>query len=463
MAAIAGISGKGHREAVLGMLDALRHRANGLCEVIEDEACTLGMIHDASQKKDQLIFNRGPVQNVTAGKVPSRVYIDQGKLLLQRDRLGITPLYYGFTAGGHLCFASEVKALLKLTRTVHELLPGTIFDGQTSQNYFRLEPGPPSDDSPDVLSNKLRKRLDRIIRQSASQDTVGAWLSGGIDSSSIVALARPHVKTLHTFVAGLAGAPDLEAARSVADFVKAVHHETVVSTQDLLRVLPEVIYHLESFDALLVRSSLTNFLAGRAARDYVSEVFSGEGGDELFAGYAYLKWLPKMELEGELIDITNRLHNTALQRVDRCASAHGLTPLVSFLDPTIVQFALRIPAEYKIRNGTEKWIVRLAIRELLPPQITSRPKAKFWEGAGVGEKLAEYAEQRITDADFRREQRLPNGWTVASKEELMYYRIFRDHFGDLEDLGWMGRTKPVAQHMGNPFPAISLNWDFKPH
>jgi asparagine synthase (glutamine-hydrolysing) len=463
MGAIAGISGKGHREAVLDMLGVLRHRAKGPREVIDDEACTLGMIHAASPKQELPIFNRGPVQKVTAVKVTSRAYIDRGKLFLQRDRLGVTPLYYGFTADGHICFASEVKALLKLTRTVHELLPGTIFDGQTSQNYFRLKPRPHSDDPPDVLSNKLRKRLDRIIRQAASQDTMGAWLSGGIDSSTIVALARPYVKTLHTFVSGLAGAPDLEAARSVADFVKTVHHETVVSTQDLLQVLPEVIYYLESFDALLVRSSLTNFLAGRAARDYVSEVFSGEGGDELFAGYAYLKWLPKMELEGELIDITNRLHNTALQRVDRCASSHGLTPLVNFLDPTIVQFALRIPAEYKIRNGTEKWILRQAIRDLLPTQIINRPKAKFWEGAGVGERLAEHAEQRITDADFRREQRLPNGWTIASKEELMYYRIFRDHFGDLEDLDWMGRTKPVAEHIGKLLPTITLNWDFKPH
>jgi asparagine synthase (glutamine-hydrolysing) len=444
MAAIAGVSGKGHREAVLGMLGTLRHREKGPWEVIEDEACTLGMIHPGAPKQDQHIFNYGCVQHVTGEDFSSRAYVFLGKLFLQRDPLGITPLYYGFTADGDLCFASEVKALLNVTRVVHELLPGTIYDGQISKTYSRLEPPPPSGDSAVVLANELRNRLDKVIEQTVSQDIMGAWLSGGLDSSTIVALARPHVKTLHTFVAGLAGAPDLEAASTVADFVQTVHHEIVVSMQDLLQVLPAVIYYLESFDALLVRSSLTNYLAGLAARDYVSDVLSGEGGDELFAGYAYLKSLPKTDLAGELIDITGRLHNTALQRVDRCASAHGLTPRVCFLNPAIVQLALSIPVEYKLRDGTEKWIVRQAISELLPLQTTRRPKAKFWEGAGVGEKLAEYAEQRISDADFRREQKLPNGWTLASKEELMYYRVFQDYFGDLEDLDWMGRTKCVA-------------------
>jgi asparagine synthase (glutamine-hydrolysing) len=445
MPAIAGVSGKGHRENVQNMLRTLRHRANGPWEVIENETCTLGIIHSKVPKEDKPI-GKGHTHHVIAENTSSRAYVFRGKLFLQRDPLGVTPLYYGCTADGDLCFASEVKALLPVTRAVHELMPGTIFDGQSSKSYSRLELQPPFVDSTDVLANVLRERLDKVIEQAVSHDTTGAWLSGGLDSSTIVALARRHVKTLHTFVAGLPGAPDLEAARMVADFVKAVHHEIVVSAQDLLLLLPAVIYYLESFDALLVRSSLTNFIAGQAARNYVSYVLSGEGCDELFGGYAYLKSLPMTALAGELIDIMNRLHNTALQRVDRCASAHGLTPRVCFLDPSIVQFALRIPVEYKLRNGVEKWIVRQAVGQLLPEQITTRPKAKFWEGAGVGEKLAEYAEQRITDADFARERVLSNGWTLATKEELMYYRIFSDHFGALENLDWMGRSKGPVPH-----------------
>jgi asparagine synthase (glutamine-hydrolysing) len=441
MVAIAGVSGNGHREIVLSMLAVLRHRAAGALEVIEDKACTLGIIH--SNPSDQDVIN--PEKRGNGDNVSTLAYISDGKLYLRRDPLGIAPLYYGFTADGDLCFASEVKALLQVTRIVNELLPGTIYEGLTTKTYYRLDSQPKSVESADVLVDELHRRLERVIEQSLSQDVMGAWLSGGLDSSTIVAFARPHVKTLHTFVAGLAGAPDLEYARQVADFVKTTHHEIVASIQDLLLALPAVIYYLESFDAPLVRSSVTNFLAGMAARDYVSDVLSGEGGDELFAGYAYLKSLPEAELEGELIDITNRLHNTALQRVDRCASAHGLTPRVCFLDSSIVELAMKIPVEFKLRDGIEKWIVRRAVNAMLPPQIIRRPKAKFWEGAGVGYKLSEYAEQRITDAEFACERKLSNGWMLATKEELMYYRIFRSHFGDLENLDWMGRTKSTDQ------------------
>jgi asparagine synthase (glutamine-hydrolysing) len=73
-----------------------------------------------------------------------------------------------------------------------------------------------------------------------------------------------------------------------------------------------------------------------------------------------------------------------------------------------------------------------------------RPKAKFWQGAGVKELLLEYANQTITDRDFRRERLLPNGWLLRTKEELLFYRCFKDHFGDLPDLSWMGVTHPYA-------------------
>ena len=147
-----------------------------------------------------------------------------------------------------------------------------------------------------------------------------------------------------------------------------------------------------------------------------------------------------------MIDIIGRLHNTALQRVDRFASAHGTVAHVAFLNPEVVAYALQIPAEFKLRDGVEKWILRWALDGALPESVLNRTKAKFWEGAGVGDLLAEYAKGQISDADFRAERKLANGWTLNTKEELLYYRIFREHFGELEDLAWMGRTKgaPMA-------------------
>ena len=106
---------------------------------------------------------------------------------------------------------------------------------------------------------------------------------------------------------------------------------------------------------------------------------------------------------------------------------------------------MRIPSQLKLRrkNGeiVEKWILRQSLADMLPDEVLWRRKAKFWQGAGVGELLAQHAEEQITDDEFGRERTLPNGWTLNTKEELMYYRVFKEYFGDLKTLSWMGRTK----------------------
>jgi len=362
-------------------------------------------------------------------------------LTLERDPLGVAPLYYGWNKDKMLCFASEVKALLQITDIVHEMPPGHRYDGEHMESYFHLQKADPVDKTPEIMAGQLHRLLAVSVEECIAGQEIGSWLSGGLDSSAMAALARPHVKTLHTFAAGCPGAPDLEFACEAASFIKASHHEAVIGFDEMLRVLPQVINALESFDALLVRSSITNYLVAKLASDYVSDVFSGEGGDELFAGYEYLSSLDPSSLPDELVDITERLHNTALQRVDRCASAHGTVAHVGFLDPEVVNFALTIPMQYKLHDGVEKWILRKAMEGFLPDRVLNRKKAKFWEGAGVGEFLAQHAEEQITEHDFRKERTLFNGWVINTKEELMYYRIFREQLGEIDDLSWMGRTK----------------------
>jgi len=252
------------------------------------------------------------------------------------------------------------------------------------------------------------------------------------------------VSEVRTFSVGLEGAADLQYARAVAEYLETEHFERVVTVREMLSVLPEVIYALESFDALLVRSSIMNYLLGQLAAEYVPAVLSGEGGDELFAGYSYLKYLQPDDLAEELVDITKRLHNTALQRVDRCSAAHGLVARTGFLDRDVLDFAMRIPPDMKIReNGSsvEKWILRVAMDGLLPEEILWRPKSKFWEGSGVGDVLAQHAEQMISYCEFARERGIPGAASLNTKEELLYFRIFRDQFGKAFDPALVGRTK----------------------
>ena len=443
MAGIAGINKSGQTELVGRMLDTIRHRGAEGRRVFETDGATFGIVWTKPQEHTVERFERekAVADHAESGHL-AKASIADGELVLKRDSLGVAPLYYGTREGGALCFASEVKALLSSCTGIGQVPAGCELRGSEQKSYFSLELKEPLSDDAGTIAEELARRLvESVEKRITLGGRVGSWLSGGLDSSAIAALAAPRVEKLHTFAAGVEGAPDLKYARMVADFIGSEHFEVIPSFDDLLEALPDVIYHLESFDALLVRSSITNYLVAKKAAEHVDAVFSGEGGDELFAGYDYLKSIDPGELPAELIDITGRLQNTALQRVDRSASAHGTVAHVAFLDPDVVDYALRIPVEYKLRDGVEKWILRRALDGKLPEEVLNRKKAKFWQGAGVKELVSDYAEKQISDSDFSRERTLPNGWELNTKEELLYNRVFKEHFGDLEDLSWMGRTK----------------------
>ena len=205
-------------------------------------------------------------------------------MLLARDRLGVKPLYYGQFEES-MAFASEVKALLTLTEDVNEFPPGHLYTpAEGFRPFATIRTGTISDRDVEQIISGLRLRLEQAIVRRVVSEEMGSWLSGGLDSSAIAALAKPYVGTLHSFVSGVEGAPDLVYGRQMAEYLDTEHHELIVTLEDMLEALPQVIYNLESFDALLVRSSITNYLTAQLVSDYVGAVFSGEGGDELFAG-----------------------------------------------------------------------------------------------------------------------------------------------------------------------------------
>jgi asparagine synthase (glutamine-hydrolysing) len=162
---------------------------------------------------------------------------------------------------GSLCFTSEVKALVDVCEEVTSVPPGCKYDGKKLKPYFELKEKETFDEQPDILARGLKHQLvDSVRNRIDFGSEIGAWLSGGIDSSALAALIRPTVNRLYTFTAGLEGSTDLEFAREVAGYSDSEHHEIVVEFSELLRTIPKVIFHLESIDALLVRSSLMNYL-----------------------------------------------------------------------------------------------------------------------------------------------------------------------------------------------------------
>ena len=241
---------------------------------------------------------------------------------------------------------------------------------------------------------ELRLVLEAAVRKWMVADVeVGSFLSGGLDSSVIAALAARAIdRPLKTFAVGTAGSPDLSAARAVAEHIGSDHHELVFTADNVAEVLPHVIYHLESADVDLVRSAVPTHFASTLARRHVKAVLTGEGADELFAGYAYHHAYARKPraLADEITRSLGAMHNINLQRVDRITMAQGLEARTPFLDRDLIDFAQSIPASLKMKivdkathETTEKWILRKACEDLLPTDLVWRKKAQFDEGTGT--------------------------------------------------------------------------------
>jgi asparagine synthase (glutamine-hydrolysing) len=324
-----------------------------------------------------------------------------GELLLGRDPVGIKPLYRG-RLGAAAVFASEVKAFAPGTTDVAAVAPGTLWSSRTGVRRFAgLPTAEVRDGTPAEHVQRVRDALERSVTRHLMADVpVGAFLSGGLDSSAICALLARQVPELHTFAVGFAGSPDLAAARVVAEHVGATHHERVVAPEEVAAALPEIVWFLESTDPDLVRSAVpTWFVAELAARE-VKVVMTGEGADELFAGYRYHGDLRREVLADELHRSLGEMHHVNLQRVDRMTMAHGLEARVPFLDLELVAASQRVPVDLKLpRGGPEKWVLREAVADLLPPEVVWRTKSQFDEGSGVGDLVDAALAERWPGAD----------------------------------------------------------------
>ncbi len=359
---------------------------------------------------------------------------DGQSLYLARDPVGIKPLYYAIE-DGTFYFASEIKALIHASKRVREFPNGHWYRPDRGfQPFVRWSTDLREDWTEEATLARLRKLLPAAVNKRLMSDVpLGTFCSGGLDSTLVTALAARDLESFHTFSTGMAGAPDLESALRASEHIGTEHHIREFSEEDVLKALPKVAYHLESYDAALIRSAVPTYFVSELARKHVKVVLTGEGADELYAGYEYLREFPDgAGLHGELVRITQALHNVNLQRTDRMTMAHSLEGRVPYLDWEHVQFALSLPPQFKIhgRERVEKWLLRKAFPDALPEELLWRNKQKFAEGTGSFEVIRDEANRQISNAELEREKgRVPV--PVRTKEELFCYRLFSEQF-DLE-------------------------------
>ena len=381
------------------------------------------------------------------------------ELVAARDAVGAYSLYY--TATGSSCYLAPRLATLNrfhprqldqvalrdylccafvpghqtLWRQVRKLRPGTYLQlpSATTHRYWRLQEAMEGADRPlEWHGQRLRSHLETAVAESLpSQQPVGVYLSGGLDSSAITALAaRLHPQPLHTYSIHFGGELPNELAFSsqVADHCRSQHHILEIPPATLWRRLPETMARLDEpiGDPLTV----PNWIMAEAARQSVQVVLNGEGGDPCFGGpknqpmllnqlygaagalealeAVYLQSfqkcaadLPQLlqplgdavlkapsvfraDLQDTDTSYLNRLMGLnikfkgadhILTKVNNLTRAAGLAGCSPLFDPRIVAFSMTVPPTYKLAGATEKAVLKAAVADLLPQSVLHRPKS----------------------------------------------------------------------------------------
>src|SRR3954454_15796978 len=362
-----------------------------------------------------------------------------GRFLAARDPVGIKPLYWA-RRGSSVRFASEMSAFDRdWQRHVEVFPPGHYWTPQRGLVRFAdAAPATQGGDTCDVL-------IRSVERQMMGDVPVGVFLSGGLDSSIVAAIAQRYLEErgerLKTFAVGLPDSADLLAARAVAEHLGTEHRESVYTASEAVAAVPDVVRAIESFEPSLVRSAVPNYMLARFTAQHVKVVLTGEGADELFAGYEYLcEFDDEESLQAELVRSIEGLHNLNLQRCDRVTMAFGLEARVPFLDREVIAHGLALPPSSKLAsNGKpEKWMLREAFEGWLPHEFLWRGKAQFGDGSGAASVLTEAVAADVTDEDLARERDALDP-PLRTREELAYYRIFRSHLAEVPVEANVGR------------------------
>lgn len=418
------------------------------CEVIQT------LYYQYSQKKISLV----DIFDTLEGQFSFGLYDKHnGILIVARDPIGITTLYYGYTPTGEVCVSSEMKAIDEICIRVKEFPAGHygIYDKVNKEFVIKQYYNPKWDLAPlkydkpmKETAEKLNVELTKAVQKRLMSDVpFGVLLSGGLDSALISSIAMKLVKengtkfgkTLHSFSIGMEDSPDLMAAQKVADFIGTHHHTFKFTFEDGWDSISKVIKTLETYDVTTIRASTPMYLLSRMIKSMgIKMVLSGEGADEALGGYLYFHKAPTAEaFHEECKTRVKNLHLFDCLRANKSTMAWGLEARVPFLDKDFLEMAMMINPEHKCylkpdtQKKVEKYILRLAFNDgYLPDEILWRQKEQFSDGVGYGwiDGLKKHTEKAVSDVEFKMAgEKYPYN-TPTTKEAYYYRKIFEEHF-----------------------------------
>ena len=383
-----------------------------------------------------------------------------------RDTFGVRPLYIGDTAKG-VIFSSMLGGITGIDPMAkgQHFPPGYAYHecqtDQTPPEWFSFADILPTVVS-DNIKNKIQKRdsyhritstlIDAVRVRLSSERDIGFLLSGGLDSSLVVAIASKilGMRRPKTFSIGFdKDAPDLVHAREVAKYLETDHTEVVVSMKDAIKEVPFVIKAIETYDITTVRASTPQYLLARhiAENTNVKVIMNGDGSDEVACGYLYNYFAPSPDdAHNDAIRLLSEIHCYDGLRVDRRLGAHGLEARVPFLDPEYVRAYLSTPSEWRRPSRDpqnlqmEKRLLRDAFAtlypDILPQNVLWRQKEAFSDAVSVKTKswyqvLKEHIDTTISDTDFDILKKNYEYLQPISKESYYYRKLFDENFGNL--------------------------------
>lgn len=379
-----------------------------------------------------------------------------GTYVAARDPFGIRPLFYGKTEEGEMLFASEAKNLVGLCPQIYPFPPGHYYkDGQFVCYRDISHVDAVCHDDMETACRHIRELLIQGIQKRLDADApVGFLLSGGLDSSLVCAVAaRISRKPIRTFAIGMStDAIDLKYAKQVAEYIGSDHTEVIITEDDVLAALPDVVALLGTYDITTIRASIGMYLVCKYIHTHtdIRVLLTGEISDELF-GYKYTDFAPSAEeFQKEAEKRVRELYMYDVLRADRCISVNSLEARVPFGDLAFASYVMHLDPQMKLNTYHKgKYLLRHAFEgDWLPHDILMREKAAFSDAVGhsMVDDLKAYAARQYTDEAYEAGRAKYAFATPFTKESLLYRDLFERYY-------------PGQAHMVADFWMPNKNWE----